>query len=290
MNRKSFGLQLLMFSPGFIAFLLFMMVPIVLCLYYSFTDWNGLDRSYRLVAFANYIDVFRDREFARALGITLFFTVTLTIATNVCGLLFALLLNKSGKLTNLYRSVFLFPLLVSTVAVGFIWKSLLSYNGIVGNVLERYDLERIQFLGLPTNALLTVTFIAIWQSTGLVIVLYLAGLQHIPRELYDASSIDGANRWTKFRHVTFPLLAPSLTMAVVFNFTGAFREYDRVAVLTSGGPARATETLAYHIVRVGFRENRLGHASGEAICMLLVAGLLSVALTVYLRKREERML
>jgi ABC-type sugar transport system permease subunit len=193
-------------------------------------------------------------------------------------------------MTNFYRSVFFFPLLMSSVAVGFIWKSILSYNGLFNNLLEHFGNERIEFLGNPNYAVLTITFLAVWQSTGFVIVIYLAGLQTIPGELFDAANIDGASKWQQFRNVTFPLLAPAFTTSIVFNFTGMMREYDRVAVLTSGGPAGSTETIAYHVVRVGFSANRLSYASSLAVYMLIVVGVLAVSMTIYLRKREERML
>jgi ABC-type sugar transport system permease subunit len=279
-----------MFSPGLLIYFCFLLVPILLCIYYSFFNWNGIDPSYQFIGLKNFIEGVQDKQFLHSLAVTLFITIVTTVCVNGFGIFFAILLNKKGKMTNFYRSVFFFPLLMSSVAVGFIWKSILSYNGLFNNLLEHFGNERIEFLGNPTYAVLTITFLAIWQSTGFVIVIYLAGLQTIPGELFDAANIDGASKWQQFRNVTFPLLAPAFTTSIVFNFTGMMREYDRVAVLTSGGPAGSTETIAYQVVRVGFSANRLSYASSLAVYMLIVVGVLAVSLTIYLRKREERMI
>jgi multiple sugar transport system permease protein/raffinose/stachyose/melibiose transport system permease protein len=290
MKKKDFWANLFMFSPGLLIYFCFLLVPILLCFYYSFFNWNGIDPSYQFVGMKNFIEGIQDKQFQHALVVTLFITIVTTVCVNGFGIFFAILLNKKGKMTNFYRSVFFFPLLMSSVAVGFIWKSILSYNGLFNNLLEHFGNERIEFLGDPNYAVLTITFLAIWQSTGFVIVIYLAGLQTIPGELFDAANIDGASKWQQFRNVTFPLLAPAFTTSIVFNFTGMMREYDRVAVLTSGGPAGSTETIAYQVVRVGFSANRLGYASSLAVYMLIVVGVLAVSLTIYLRKREERII
>src|SRR3984893_14468462 len=290
MKKKDFWANLFMFSPGLLIYFCFLLVPILLCFYYSFFNWNGIDPSYQFVGLKNFIEGIQDKQFLHALAVTLFVTIVTTVCVNGFGIFFAILLNKKGKMTNFYRSVFFFPLLMSSVAVGFIWKSILSYNGLFNNLLEHFGNQRIEFLGNPTYAVLTITFLAIWQSTGFVIVIYLAGLQTIPGELFDAANIDGASKWQQFHNVTFPLLAPAFTTSIVFNFTGMMREYDRVAVLTSGGPAGSTETIAYQVVRVGFSANRLSYASSLAVYMLIVVGVLAVSLTIYLRKREERMI
>jgi ABC-type sugar transport system permease subunit len=289
-KKRDFWANTLMFSPGFIIYFCFLLVPIFLCVYYAFFDWNGINPVYHFVGLDNFIEAVKDQQYLHAFGVTLFMTVTTTVFVNVFGIFFAILLNKKGKMTNFYRSVFFFPLLISSIAVGFIWKSILSYNGLLNNFLEHLSMEKIEFLGNPDLAVLTITFLAIWQSTGFTIVIYLAGLQTIPGELYDAGNIDGASRWQRFRNITFPLLAPAFTSSIVFNFTGMMREYDRVAVLTAGGPAGTTETIAYQIVKVGFSANRLSYASSLAVYMLIVVGVLAVSLTIFLRRREERII
>lgn len=288
MKQRDFWANAIMFTPGFMIYICFLLVPIVLCFYYSFFDWNGIDPNYHFVGMKNYVEAVQDKPYLHAIGVTLFMTVVTTFFVNLFGIFFAVALNKKGKMTNFYRSVFFFPLLISSIAIGFIWKSILSYNGLLNNLFEHFGWERVEFFGDPNLAVLTITFLAIWQSLGFVIVIYLAGLQTIPGELFDAANIDGASRWQQFRNVTFPLLAPAFTTSIVFCFTGMMREYDRVAVLTYGGPAGASETIAYQVVKVGFSANRLSYASSLAVYMLIIVGVLAVTLTMQLRKREER--
>lgn len=288
--NKDFWMNALLFSPGFLFYLAFMLLPIAITLYFGFFNWDGISRSYDFVGLSNYAEALQDKQFHQSTKVTVFITVVSTVLINVLGILFAVLLNKKGRITNFYRSVFFFPLLLSPVVVGFLWKAILNYNGIVNSLLADLGMGKIEFLGNPRLALYTITAIGIWQSLGFVIVLYLAGLQNIPGELYEAAKIDGASRWQEFRNVTFPLLAPAMTMCVVFIFTFTMREYDRVAVLTYGGPAGSTETLAYTIVRLGFSANRFSYASSMAILMMIMVGVVSVLLTVILRKREERAL
>ncbi|MGV2882149.1 carbohydrate ABC transporter permease [Paenibacillus taichungensis] len=290
MNKNDRWSYTLMFSPGIIIYFCFLFIPIILLVYYSFYNWDGVSPSYQFAGLSNYIEAVHDKAFGRALVVTLFITVVATTVVNILGIGFAVLLNKKGRMTNFYRSIFFFPLLLSTVSVGFIWKSILSYNGLLNNLLERIGAERIEFFGNPNLAVLTITFLAIWQSTGFVIVIYLAGLQSISSSLYEAVKIDGANRWQQFRHITFPMLAPAFTMSIIFMFTGSMREYDRVAVLTYGGPAGATETIAYQVVKIGLNANRLSYSASLAVYMLVIVSILAVSLTVYLRRREERLL
>ena len=278
-----------LFFPGFIIYLAFMLLPIVLSLYFSFFDWDGIRSTMNFVGLKNFVRAAQDRHFLNAIRITFFFTIPGAVAGNALGLLFAVLVNHRGGMTKVYRSIFFFPLLISAVAIGFIWKALLSYNGILSGVFAMLGLEPIDWLGDPRLAPWSVLLINLWHDTGFVTVIYLAGLQAVPRDLYDAATIDGASAWQQFVAVTFPWLAPALTANVVFLFTGYMRIYDMVAVLTSGGPAGATETIAMQIIRVGFQQNRMSYGSSIAIYMLLMVGLVSVSLVLFLRRREERL-
>lgn len=278
-----------LFLPGFAIYVAFMVVPILLSLYYSFFDWDGIRSTMNFVGLKNFVRAAGDRHFLNAVRITFFFTLPGAVAANALGLLLAVLVNRPGGMTNVYRSVFFFPLLISAVAIGFIWKALLSYHGILSDVFASVGLEPIDWLGDPRLAPWSVLLINLWHDTGFVTVIYLAGLQAVPRDLYDAATIDGASARQQFAAVTFPWLAPALTATIVFLFTGYMRIYDIVVVLTSGGPAGATETIALQIIRVGFQQNRMSYGSSLAMYMLLIVGVLSVSLVLFLRRREERL-
>lgn len=278
----------LLFAPGFVVYLVFMLIPIGMSVYYSFHDWDGLSPTYRFAGLDNFVAALSDTDFHRALRVTAIITVAGTLAVNALGLLFAVMLKKPGIMTNLYRSVFFFPLLLSAVVVGFLWKAILNYNGILNGVLESMGLGKLEVFGVPGTAIATITILIVWQNVGGVIVLYLAGLQGIPKELYEAATIDGAGRLQSFRNVTFPMLAPSMTMCMIFIFTTLAREYDRIAVLTNGGPGGATETAAFTIVRLGINTNRFSYAASLAVILMAIVAVISVVMTLILRKREER--
>lgn len=280
----------ILFTPGFIVYLTMMILPILLCLYYGFFDWDGIRDTMSFVGLDNFVEAVRDRSFLNSLRITAFQTIPGTILVNALGILFAVLVNRRGALTNVYRSIFFFPMLISAVAIGFIWKGLLTYSGIVNSLIAHLGFEPIDFIGSPTLAPWSLLLVNVWYDTGFVTVLYLAGLQAISPELYDAAKIDGANAWQRFRSITFPWLAPAFTSCIVFCFTGYFRLYDMPMVLTSGGPAGATETVAILVIRVGFTQNKLSYGSSLAICMLILVTAFSVTLTWWLRRREEKLI
>ena len=225
-----------------------------------------------------------------SLKVTFFYAIFGTVITNLIALVLSTLLNRKSSLTYFYRSAFFFPQLISLVAVGFIFKALLSYIGIVNTLLANAGMAKINFLADPALAQWTILFVSIWQTTGFATVLYLAGLQAIPLELYDSAKIDGANSWKKFRYITFPWLAPSFTAVTVFLFTGYMRIFDIIYVLTSGGPAGRTESVAIHIIRIGFNQFRISYASAIAMYMLVLVSVIALTLTTVLRKRENNLI
>jgi ABC-type sugar transport system permease subunit len=282
--------KVVLFTPGFVIYLGLMVLPILLSLYYSFTDWDGIRQTMRIVGVRHYLEAIRDREFLNSLRITFFFTIPGTIIVNALGILLAVLLNHRGALTNFYRSVFFFPMLISAIAVAFIWKGILTYDGILNSFLRSLGLQAVDWIGKPELAPWSLLAMTVWQDTGFATVIYLAGLQAIPQDLFDAAAIDGASAWQRFARITFPWLAPAFTACVAFLFTGYMRLYDMPVVLTAGGPAGATETIALRVIRVGFAQNRLAYASALAICMLAIVGALSLTLVLFLRRREERLI
>ena len=280
----------LLFTPGFAVYLVFMILPILLCLYYAFFDWDGIRETMSFVGLDNFVRAVQDKDFLTSLRVTAFFSIPGTIIVNALGIVLAVLVNRRGGLTNFYRSVFFFPLLISAVAVGFIWKALLNYYGVIDTILASIHIKPIDFIGSPKLAPWSMLGINVWHDTGFVTVLYLAGLQAIPTDLYDSAKIDGASGWQQFQRITFPWLAPAFTSCVVFLFTGYMRLFDLVMVMTSGGPAGATLTIAYQVIFVGFTRNMFSYGTSLAIYMLAIVAVFSVTMTYYLRRREERLI
>jgi len=279
--------NLILFSPGFIIYVGLIVFSIILCFYYSFFDWDGIRKTMDFVGFTNYIRAFTNNEFRSSIVTTFYFAIFGTVVVNIAGIVLAVFLNQKSPLTYFYRAAFFFPQLISLVAIGFIFKGLLSYIGIVNTMLVNAGFAKIDFIGTPDNAPLTVLLISIWQTTGFATVLYLAGLQAIPNDLYDAAKVDGANAWVKFRYITFPWLAPSFTAVTVFLFTGYMKIFDIIFVMTGGGPAEKTQSVAVYIMKIGFNQFRISYASAVAIYMTILVMAIALILTGVLRKREE---
>jgi ABC-type sugar transport system permease subunit len=260
---------------------------IILCFYYSFFDWDGIRKTMDFVGFTNYIRAFTNNEFRTSIVTTFYFAVFGTVSVNIVGIVLAVFLNQKNPLTYFYRAAFFFPQLISLVAIGFIFKGLLSYIGIVNTMLVNAGFAKIDFIGTPDNAPISVLLISIWQTTGFATVLYLAGLQAIPNDLYDAAKVDGANAWVKFRYITFPWLAPSFTAVTVFLFTVYMKIFDIIFVMTGGGPAEKTQSVAVYIMKIGFNQFRISYASAVAIYMTILVMAIALILTGVLRKREE---
>ncbi|MEK8128001.1 sugar ABC transporter permease [Paenibacillus filicis] len=290
MIKRETGTGLLLLSPGLILYIGFMIVPTLTCLYYSLYDWDGFSERYGFVGLGNYARALTDHNFLQSIEFTLIYTLLTAVLINVLGLGFALMLNRQGWLTRIYRSIFFFPLLLSAVVVGFLWQTILNYNGVLNAILPKIGLTEVEFFSDRYTAMMTLAGITIWHSLGFVIVLYLAGLQGVPRDLMEASLIDGATKRQMFWNVTFPMLAPSTTMNIIFAITGGMKEYDKIATVTRGGPAGRTESMAYRVVNEAFVSNHFSYASSLAMYMLLMVMVISISCTLYLRRREERIL
>jgi len=281
---------MILFAPGFIIYVGLIILSIFLCFYYSFFNWDGIGKTMDFIGFTNYIRAIKSGAFRSSLKVTFFYAVFGTIIVNALSQALAVILNRKGPLTYFYRAAFFFPQLISLVAVGFIFKGLLSYIGILNTLFDSYGLPKIDFIGDPSLAPWTVLLISIWQTTGFATVLYLAGLQAIPNDLYEAARIDGANSWTQYRFITFPWLAPSFTSVTIFLFTGYMKIFDIIYVMTGGGPAGKTESIAIYIMKIGFNQFRISYASAIAIYMMILVMVISLVLTNILRKREENLI
>jgi multiple sugar transport system permease protein/raffinose/stachyose/melibiose transport system permease protein len=276
-----------MLAPATVLIALFMLVPIVLAGYLSFTDWDGLTPNPKLVGWANYTHLFADADVRQAAVVTLVITVIGTLACNVAGLGLAMLLNRPSRLNHLLRAVVFYPYVVGPIIIGFLWSAILGADGAIASVLTAGHHSPWPFLSDPAWAVGSITAVVVWSQFGVNVVLYLAGLQTIPASLLEAARVDGANRWQTFRAVTWPVLAPSVTVNLVLVLVGLLRVYEIVLALTNGGPAGRTNTFAFLILSSSFKANKLGYGAAQAMTLMVVIGALALGLTA-LRQRADR--
>ena len=266
----------------------FLIFPVLQSLYLSFTDKNPLKADSSFIGLANYAELFTDDNLMASLRFTAIVVVVVTVVANTVGLLFALLLNRNSANFRVMRTLIFIPQVLSGVIVAFIWKSILTQDGLLNSVLANLGLIKtpIAWIGSTQLATLSVCAVVSWITIAFATVVYTASLQSIPAELYEAARVDGAGVFARFRHITFPMIAPGMTISVVLCLITTFKLYDVIAVLTGGGPADSTQSTAYYLINVAFTENRFGYASAIAMMLLALTAVVAYVVTFFLRKRE----
>jgi ABC-type sugar transport system permease subunit len=262
---------------------LFLYVPIAFSGYWSFTEFNGLIPP-KWVGLANYTALFQDPVFLHSLLNTVIFVLLGMSIGPTLGLLSALLLNNSIRGRGFFRAAYFLPVMTSLVVVATIWKMLLNQAGIINSILGLVGVPAHSWLGDPSTALPAVTITSIWQGFGFETVVFLAALQSIPKDLYDAASVDGASWWQKVRYVTIPALRPTIAFVYIIGIIGSFQVFDQIYVMTLGGPINATRTIVFDLYE-RFNSLQLGSASAVAYVLLIILATLSY---VQLRVFEER--
>lgn len=249
--------------------------PMIMSGYWSFTDFHGLGQAH-WVGLANYKDVLTDDLFLKALLNTSLLVLLGQGSGPIFGLASAILLNRSMRLRALFRAAYFLPVMVSLVVAATIWKILLTDSGIVNQVLEFLHLPTTSWLNNPTTALPAIVVTSVWQGFGFETVIFLAALQAIPSDLYDAAYVDGANAWERFRYVTLPALRPTIVFVYVIGIIGTFQVYDQVFVMSNGtgGPIDSTRTVVFDLVQ-RFQSLQLGQASAVAYILLVILATLS---------------
>lgn len=285
-NKVSFGFAV----PAFITYTVLLVIPILMAFYFSFNKWNGFNEM-QFIGLKNYVNVFKDARLGNAVKNTAIIAVVVVALVNVLGLLLAMLVNQASAKSNVFRTIFFVPFVLSTVAISFVWKSILSYNGVLNGIFETIGLETLigNWLGKQNSAIVCIIIVEIWRTLGYHMMLYLAALQTVPQELYEACTVDGGNRWDKFWNVTLPLIVPGMSVSILMSIINELRMYDVVKIMTDGGPGYDTETIVYNIVSQGFTNNMVGYSSAISVVLFLAIGAISIFVVRGMSKKEVEM-
>lgn len=261
----------LFITPVILGVLIFQLYPTLFSLYISFTRWNLLSPA-KWIGFKNYIELFTtDRFFPKAATNSLLYGLGTVAAGIGLGILFAVLLNQNIRGKFLYRAVYFVPVVAPTVAVALLWAWLYdSQFGIINGLLRLIDIKGPNWLGSTQWALPSVIIQAIWTGLGFNIIIFLAGLQGISSEYYEAAEIDGASPFQKFFNITLPLLSPTTFFVLVTGVIGAFQVFDVPFVMTGGGPANATLTVVMYVYQNAFRIQKMGLAAAVSYIIFIV--------------------
>ncbi len=274
--------------PGVTVFAAVVFAPILWTMWIGLTNERATRPQTLFVGLDNYLTLLGSSTFHAVLVNTVIITLIVVVGTNILGVSIALLLRLETRLYSALRSVFFVPVILSAVVVSVIWRSLLVDDGLLNTTLRSFGIQNPPgWLSDPSIALYSVSGIIVWQMLGFAVVVYLAGLAGIPKEIDEAAEIDGAVGWQRFRYITWPLLAPSFTINTVMLMISAFKVYDQIAVLTNGGPGTgATTTIAFKVVETAFVEQRAGYASAMAGLMLIIIAIASTLVLRALQRRE----
>ncbi|MEM3485749.1 MAG: sugar ABC transporter permease [Candidatus Methanomethyliaceae archaeon] len=281
-----------MLMPAFLLLLAFIVAPFIMSIFFSFTNKRLVSPlPTRFIGIDNYVRLMGDTRFWQALRNTAVFTALVVPVQSGLGLLLAVLVNKRIPVRNFFRGVYFMPVVIPMVVVCVIWYFTLNYpEGLLNTFVKILTLGRAgpyDWLRNPSLALPTIILISIWQGVGFQMVVYLAGLQGIPEELYEASKIDGASAWQQFVHITFPGLRNAHIFVLVTTTILAFKLFTQVEVLTQGGPLGATNTIVRYIYVSGYRELRIGYASAASVIFVAVVLIISLAQRLALREERE---
>lgn len=270
------------------AVLVFAVLPVVLAVSYSLTDYQPLKGTMHFVGLENFADLLDDRHFRTAALNTLYYAVGVVPGSLLLGLLAALAFNKQVPLMAVFRVTYYVPSLASMVAIALFWTWILDPQyGLLNGALGLVGVAPKRWLLDPALAMPSLILMAVWRNAGYAMVLFLAGLQTIPQHLYEAAEIDGANRWSRFWAVTWPLLRPTTAFLFVTSTLGAFQVFEQVYVMTQGGPAEATTTVVHQIYQQAFSFLHMGYASAQAVVLLLVLSVLTVVNVRLLTRNVE---
>jgi multiple sugar transport system permease protein len=264
-------------SPWVITLILFWLFPIVASLFLSFTDYRLLAGSYSFVGFDNFVQLLQDAAFTKAIANTFVFTIGTLPFTTGFAILLAIFLNGRLPLKTFFQSVYFFPSMVSLVVVALIFTSLYARGGYIQLLCSFVGAPYPQegFLFSTATALAAVMAMDIWMATGYYMLLFLAALQSIPNELYEAARLDGANAWRQFRVITLPHLKPMLLFIVVLNSIKSFQIFVEVFVMTKGGPLNSTNTMVYFVYEEGLQKFNIGYGAAAANILFVVIAIVS---------------
>ncbi len=274
------------YLPAMLMLLFFVIRPFGETLYISLCKWNGYSSAKKLIGFKNYAALLGDRRFYTAFVNTLIYGFVSTLLQNVIGMGCALLVNSRFKGNGIVRVVVYLPIMISGLIMGYIMYFIFSYDrGVLNDILALFGRAPVDWLADGRTGVCIITLVNSWQYAGNCMVIYLAGLQNIPKVYQEAAAIDGASGWQSFRNITLPLLIPSITTSVIVNLIGGLKLFDPIISLTNGGPNYQTHSLMTYLNSQYFLKEKAGYASAIGIFTFFLIMLVAVAANGYFEKR-----
>lgn len=273
--------------PSLFAFVNVVIIPFIMGIIYSFTNWGGFAfKGSKFTGLRNYRLAFADAKFVSSFWLTVKYTIIMVILVNVVGLGLALLVTSKIKLKNFFRAVYFLPNLIGGLILGFIWEFVFTKFFVQLGTIMHNSKFFFNWLDNPNAAFWALIVVGVWQLAGYVMIIYIASIESIPDDIMEAAEIDGANAWTKFRKITLPLISPAFTISIFITLSNSFKQYDTNLSLTNGGPFGSTELITMNIFNTAFGYNKYAIAQAKAIIFFLIIVVITL-LQVYFTKRKE---
>ena len=261
-------------SPPLIVFSIFVLIPLINSFYYSFTNWNGFNSEYDFVGLDNYTRIASDNLFQNSIFNTVIWLISAILIPTILGLLLALLIDSQVRGSNFFKSIFYLPICLSAVVVGQIWIWIFQQEwGLLNIIINLFRENSFEYawLSKPETSLYSVIIAWSWQQTALSMVIYLAGLTSIPKNLLEASQIEGANIFQRTFFIVIPLLIPATIIVVALSMINSLKGFDILYIMTQGGPFHSSDTLAMHMYNESFRKYRMGYGSAISVVLFFIA-------------------
>lgn len=265
--------------PALLVYGTFALYPAFFGLFISFTNWDGISSDYDFVGIANYTKLItNDTVFATSVTNNLKFMFTVVIFQTLLSLIFALYLVKNTKVNIFLRSLYFFPTILATVSVAFIWAAMYDSNfGLIQAILKMIGITSSPgFIADPNMAIYSVAIAQVWMHTGQLMIIFIAGLQSIPKDLYEVASLEGANKFQTFREVTWPLIAPAAAIVIAYTTLQSFQAFDMIFAMTRGGPGYSTEIISTFIYNMAFQNYRFGYAGAASVIFMMFVGVITI--------------
>ncbi|WP_251027983.1 MULTISPECIES: carbohydrate ABC transporter permease [unclassified Bacillus (in: firmicutes)] len=276
-----------MYLPALAAVCFFILYPFLNGIKISFTNWNGFSQTYDYIGFNQYTRMLKDPDTWLVVKNTLLYGVGSTILQNVIGLGYALLLNQSIRMRCFTRTVVYLPVIISPLIMGYIWYFFFAFQGgALNDLLVFFGQEKINALGDPSTNIWLIVFANTFQFVGIAMIIYLAGLQSISKDFYEAAQMDGASAFQQFKSITLPMLMPSITINIVINIIGGLKLFDVIISLTGGGPGYASQSMSTFMYDLYFNRQDAGYAATQGVFMAIIILILSLAALVYFKRKE----
>ncbi|ADO54697.1 MULTISPECIES: sugar ABC transporter permease [Paenibacillus] len=285
---KKYVMLLAFTAPALIFYAIFLLIPTISGMYYSFTDWNGLNSNYNFIGLGNFVESLKeDPDFLNSLWFTLKYVLVMIVLQNVLALVLAVLIESRTRSKGFFRTLFFMPNMISTIISAFMWTFV--FSSVLPQIAEKTAIAFLgqSWLGDPKVSFFSIIIVSLWNGVGYMMIIYLAALQGVPQSLKEAAIIDGANAFQTLRSVTLPMITHAITICFFLTLNGAFKVYEVVYGLTGGGPGRSTQVITMNIYEEAFSNNfRYGYASAKSVILFAIVLIFTLIQLRVMKKRE----